>query len=790
MTHVSPTASTPVGVVLSRLEPAKPSGKGWQARCPAHEDQRASLSVDEGDDGRALLYCHAGCTLDDILTSLHLETRDLFAPQTARGEGAISIPADNTATLQQSHGCTVAQYADAKQLRLEFLRTLGLSDCWYLSLPAVRIPYLAEDGTEAAVRFRRELTKSATGDDRFAWKKGTKPCLYGLWRLPHARKAGYVVLVEGESDAQTLWLHDVPALGIAGAGNWREERDAPHLVDIPLIYVVIEPDTGGTAVRKWLAKSAIRDRVHLLDLGEVKDPSGLYLQDPDTFVARWQAAVARAVRWVDLAQADVASQTAEAWERCKVLALEPDILARFEAVQTARGVTGEARVMKLIYLALTSRLLKQPISVAIKGPSSAGKSYTTERTIDFFPPSAYYALSAMSERALAYSEEALSHRVLVIYEATGLNSDFASYLMRSLLSEGRIRYETVEKTKDGLHARMIEREGPTGLLVTTTALKLHPENETRLLSIPVTDTPEQTRNIFRALAVGGSDSIDLTAWHALQEWLVGSEHQLTIPYAPALAENIPPLAVRLRRDFGMLLNLIRAHALLHQATRQRDQDGSIIATFADYAAIRALVSDLVAEGVEATVPETIRETVQAVQEASDRDEGPVSVAAVARILKIDRSAASRRLSAAIDRGYLKNEETQRGKPFKLVMGERLPEEVEVLPTVEALVDCCSVAGVMPGIDTPLPPDANHVGRNGTSPAASNGDTPTTSLYARTASELNARICINPDQLRFVLDQLPKRGPRWARQHMEQVEGFDRWPWNVRRAVQEAERASL
>ena len=48
-------------------------------------------------------------------------------------------------------------------------------------------------------------------------------------------------------------------------------------------------------------------------------------------------------------------------------------------------------------------------------------------------------------------------------------SDIATYLIRTLLSEGRLRYETVEKTKDGLVARVIEREGPTGLIVTTTA---------------------------------------------------------------------------------------------------------------------------------------------------------------------------------------------------------------------------------------------------------------------------------------------------------------------------------
>ncbi len=53
----------------------------------------------------------------------------------------------------------------------------------------------------------------------------------------------------------------------------------------------------------------------------------------------------------------------------------------------------------------------------------------------------------MSEHALAYSKEPLAHRFLVLDEAAGLEGDFASYLLRSLLSEGCIRYETVEQIK-------------------------------------------------------------------------------------------------------------------------------------------------------------------------------------------------------------------------------------------------------------------------------------------------------------------------------------------------------
>ena len=103
----------------------------------------------------------------------------------------------------------------------------------------------------------------------------------------------------------------------------------------------------------------------------------------------------------------------------------------------------------------------------------------------------------MSERALAYSQEPLVHRFLVIYEAEGLQGGIASYLLRSLLTEGRLRYVTVEGTPEGPRERVIEREGPTGLITTTTAIRMHPENETRLFSIPV--TAHVTISIFNIL---------------------------------------------------------------------------------------------------------------------------------------------------------------------------------------------------------------------------------------------------------------------------------------------------
>jgi hypothetical protein len=355
---------------------------------------------------------------------------------------------------------------------------LGLRGVTYLEKPAVRIPYPDEEGQEMGVRFRVSLD----GAEKFKWRSGDKPVPYGLRLLGEARAAGFVVLAEGESDCHTLWYHEIPALGIPGASNWKVAW-AAYLDGIEKIYTVIEPDQGGDTLREKLTGCApIRERLYLLELGDHKDPSALHLADSDRFRKRFEVVLEGAKPWIELDRAEAEAASREAWELCNELAQVPDILGRFAGELARSGVAGEARVAKLLYLAVTSRLLARPVSIALKGPSSGGKSHVVERVLSFVPESAYYALTAMSERTLAYSEEPIKHRFLVIYEAAGMSGEFATYQMRSLLSEGRVRYETVEKTSEGIKPRLIEREGPTGLIVTTTAVKLHPENETRLLS--------------------------------------------------------------------------------------------------------------------------------------------------------------------------------------------------------------------------------------------------------------------------------------------------------------------
>jgi hypothetical protein len=708
------------GLLEQRDLRPKSTGTGkWLALCPAHDDHNnPSLSIGTGKAGEVLLKCFTGCSSEAVAGALGLELRDLF-PENG-GRGGANPP--NTRAHVHTSGCTVDQYAKAKRIPAALLRELGISDYKDARFPnrVLRIPYRDREGNEPAVRLRIALEKAEDGDNRFLWRKGSKPCLYGLWRLDTGACAGVhahlegaapptpIVLVEGESDCLTLWHHGIPALGFPGAEMWKDDRDAPHLDAFQHVYVVVEPDRGGEAVLGWLGKSRIRDRAWIVDLGEHKDASGLYLTDPGNFRVRWQEALDQAEPWrVRAAQTEDAERR-ELASSCAELAADPVILDRFATDLRRLGIVGEERLAKLVYLSVTSRLLDRIVSVGVKGPSAAGKSVTVEHALRFFPESAFYLLTAMSERGLIFVDEGMSHRMLVIFEAAGMSGDMQSYLIRSLLSEGRIRYQMAGKGDGGeIVGRVVELEGPTGLICTTTAISLHPENETRLLSVQATDTQAQTKAVLMALAEDDLEHVDLVPWQALQRWLELGERRVAIPFAKDLADKIPPVAVRLRRDFTGVLGLIRAAALLHQVTRERDSRGRIIATIEDYAVVRDLVVDLVSEGVQATVTAEVREAVQAVDEL--KCEHGASRQEVSKKLKLDPSSAGRRLQAASAKGYVRNLETSRGKPARWVLADSLPEDVEILADGGGDGSVCTCAR-SPGGCRPPAPRATGSGR--------------------------------------------------------------------------------
>ena len=453
------------------------------------------------------------------------------------------------------------------------------------------------------------------------------------------------VIVEAESDCHTLWHQGIPAIGVPGASSWREDRDTPYLDGVDRIYVVIEPDKGGDAFRQWISQSRIRERVYLLTLGEHKDPSGLYLADPEHFSAHWQAALDAAIPWATQANAERQHEAASTYELAKHLLEAPDLLRRIGQAMQQRGYAGRLDPPTLAYVAMTSRLLERPQNLAFIAPSAAGKNRAVDAALELMPEEAYYLEKAGSARALIYNDEDFQHRVVVAAEADSIPEDGpAASAIRSIAADNTMAYDVVEKNANTgrFETRRIVKAGPTGLLTTSTK-SLGTQMGTRVLEIPIPDDPQQTRDVLKAHARSVSCSnhaeVDIAPYLALQRWLAAQgEQQVMIPFAEVLAEVVPAQAVRMRRDFRQLLTCIQAVALLHQCLRQKSSEGAILATLEDYQHARELLvpifDSIVAEGVTPVIRQTV--------EAITGDEH-ISEAMSAQRLKLSKSTVHYRV---------------------------------------------------------------------------------------------------------------------------------------------------
>src|SRR6476660_5733315 len=152
----------------------------------------------------------------------------------------------------------------------------------------------------------------------------------------------------------------------------------------------------------------------------------------------------------------------------------------------SKTMAGEQRNARLLYLMATTRLFDKCMSGAIKGPSSAGKSELRHRVLDFMPPEHVVAFSTLSEKALLYTEGDFPHKILSMGEAAGAEEQsLQDYLLRELISSGRLIYPVVQKVGNELMTVLIKKHGPVCVFVTTTKAALHPENETRMMSVEV-----------------------------------------------------------------------------------------------------------------------------------------------------------------------------------------------------------------------------------------------------------------------------------------------------------------
>lgn len=74
-----------IGNLLNRLEKVKGTKGRWTACCPAHADRSPSLAITHLDDGRILLKCFAGCSAQEIVTSVGMDLGDLFPKENKLG---------------------------------------------------------------------------------------------------------------------------------------------------------------------------------------------------------------------------------------------------------------------------------------------------------------------------------------------------------------------------------------------------------------------------------------------------------------------------------------------------------------------------------------------------------------------------------------------------------------------------------------------------------------------------------------------------------------------------------
>jgi replicative DNA helicase len=258
---------------------AKRNGVGWKSRCPAHDDSEPSLSIGEGDDGRVLLKCHAGCETDAVCKAIGISSSDLFASEKRTDNGKVSL----------------ARLAAHKRLSESFLRGLGWHD---LPGGGVGIPYRDAEGNVYATKTRTALVAK----EGSRWEKGKPLRPYGLDRLADARELDYLVIVEGETDSVTGWYHGIPTLGLPGADTV-DTLKAEHIAGIKTICYYREPDKGGETLAKRLPARlralGFAGKVIELAIDGVKDLSELHKQDPESFKSTLAALVEKSLPAAD-----------------------------------------------------------------------------------------------------------------------------------------------------------------------------------------------------------------------------------------------------------------------------------------------------------------------------------------------------------------------------------------------------------------------------------------------------------------------------------------------------------
>ncbi|MCX4294660.1 MAG: DUF927 domain-containing protein [Prevotella sp.] len=268
--------------VLSKSK-LKDNGDSLLALCPFHEDKNPSFSVDlktgkwhcftEDESGNFISFW---AKINGIDTAEAYKA--ILEKYGVVQEKPKPAPKQKKSESNGLGSYSIEQYSTDKKLPVDFLRDIckvstgrERNGTTYL-----KMPYIKSDGQEATYR-KRFASKE------FRWRTGSsgKICLYGEWRLQAIREAGWAILVEGESDTQSLWYMGLPALGIAGAAMFKSEQT--QLLQGLKLYVHKEPDQGGETFTKKLYRGlkdgGFTGEVYQWECAalDAKDPSQVYL---------------------------------------------------------------------------------------------------------------------------------------------------------------------------------------------------------------------------------------------------------------------------------------------------------------------------------------------------------------------------------------------------------------------------------------------------------------------------------------------------------------------------------
>ena len=265
--------------------------------------------------------------------------------------------------------------------------------------------------------------------------------------------------------------------------------------------------------------------------------------------------------------------TREEREAALALLKEPNLLGRITHDFNQLGLVGEESNKLVAYLACVSRKLDKPLGVVIQSSSAAGKSSLMDAVLNLMPEEERVHYSAMTGQSLFYMGETnLKHKILAIAEEEGASN--ASYALKLLQSEGEITIASTGKDDNtgDLITKEYRVEGPTQLLLTTTAIDVDEELMNRCLILSVDESQQQTEAIHVQQRYG--ETLEGVFAKATKNTLI-EQHQnaqrLLKPYAIVnpYAEQLRFLSdkTRTRRDHMKYLTLIKTITLLHQYQR-------------------------------------------------------------------------------------------------------------------------------------------------------------------------------------------------------------------------------